>query len=265
MGGYGPWRVWTGCAKDGRRLRAPEENRFYSRGAWRRGPICWTTNSRAPRLELRSGIPIISERFRRIQNVGYHVPNNLNSSRKPAPKGLLGSPLRIAVIYFAAGILWLGVANLVLQLVPPHSVNVNRFVFTCVTGMTLYLVASRYARRLHESVRAEREAASRARAFFESAVEGIVQLNSDGSIRQMNPRALRCSDTKRRKSLASQSSCWCRCDCAIATRVIAQGFLPRHARAGWARGWRLSARARTAPSLPPKSVSVISFSKTSIG
>jgi PAS domain S-box-containing protein len=118
------------------------------------------------------------------------VPNNLNSSRKPAPKGLLGSPLRIAVIYFAAGILWLGVANLVLQLVPPHSVNVNRFVFTCVTGMTLYLVASRYARRLHESVRAEREAASCARAFFESAVEGIVQLNSDGSIRQMNPRAL---------------------------------------------------------------------------
>ncbi|MGB6552616.1 MAG: ATP-binding protein [Candidatus Binataceae bacterium] len=114
----------------------------------------------------------------------------LNPSANPTPKGLLGSPLRIAVIYFAVGILWLGFANLILGLLPPHSVDLNRFVFTCVTGMTLYLVASRYARRLHESVRAERETASRALAFFESAIEGIVQLDGDGSIRQMNPRAL---------------------------------------------------------------------------
>lgn len=118
------------------------------------------------------------------------VLNQLNPPSDPAPKGLLGSPLRIAVIYFAVGILWLAVANLILGLVPAHSINVNRFVFTCVTGLTLYLVASRYARRLHQSARAERETASRARAFFESAVEGIVQLDGDGSIRQMNPRAL---------------------------------------------------------------------------
>ncbi|MGH7779928.1 MAG: two-component system sensor histidine kinase NtrB [Candidatus Binataceae bacterium] len=108
----------------------------------------------------------------------------------PSSKSLLGSPFRIAALYFAAGILWLGFANLILEQLPPHSIGVNRFVFTCVTGVILYLVASRYSRRLHETVRAEREAASRARAFFESAVEGIVQLNSDGSIRQMNPRAL---------------------------------------------------------------------------
>lgn len=118
------------------------------------------------------------------------VLNDLNPPANPTPKGLLGSPLRIALIYFAAGILWIGVANLILGWLPPHSIGLNRFVFTCVTGLALYLVASRYARRLHESVRAERETASRARAFFESAVEGIVQLDADGSIRQMNPRAL---------------------------------------------------------------------------
>lgn len=116
--------------------------------------------------------------------------NDPNPPNDQAPKGLLGSPLRIAVIYFAVGTLWLGFANLILGLLPPHSVGLNRFVFTCVTGLTLYLVASRYARRLHESVQAEREAASRARAFFESAIEGIVQLDRDGTIRQMNPRAL---------------------------------------------------------------------------
>jgi two-component system sensor kinase FixL len=109
---------------------------------------------------------------------------------KPPPKRLLSSPLRIALIYFAAGILWLGIANLILGLLPPHSIAINRFVFTCVTGLALYLVASRYSRRLHESVRAEREAAARALAFFESAVEGIVQLDPDGSIRRMNLRAL---------------------------------------------------------------------------
>lgn len=116
--------------------------------------------------------------------------NDRNPPANPTPKGLLGSPLRIAVIYFAAGILWIGVANLILGWIPPHSIGLNRFVFTCVTGLALYLVASRYARRLHQSVRAERETASRAQAFFESAIEGIVQLDSDGSIRQMNPRAL---------------------------------------------------------------------------
>ena len=106
------------------------------------------------------------------------------------PKSLLSAPLRIALIYFAVGILWLAIANLILGLLPPHSIAINRFVFTCVTGLTLYFVSSRYSRRLHESVRAEREAAARALSFFESAVEGIVQLGPDGAIRQMNPRAL---------------------------------------------------------------------------
>jgi len=108
----------------------------------------------------------------------------------PPPKSLLGSPLRIALIYLAAGILWLGVANLILGLLPPHSIALNRFAFTCVTGITLYLVTSRYARRLHESVRAEQESAARARAYFDSAVEGIVQIDPDGSIVQVNPHAL---------------------------------------------------------------------------
>ncbi|MHB8380889.1 MAG: two-component system sensor histidine kinase NtrB [Candidatus Binataceae bacterium] len=108
----------------------------------------------------------------------------------PTLKGPLGSPLKIAAIYFAAGILWLGVANLILRSLPPHSIAINRFVFTCVTGLTLYVIASRYARRLHQSVRAERESAWRSRAFFESSAEGIIQVDRDGSIRQMNPRAL---------------------------------------------------------------------------
>ncbi len=104
-------------------------------------------------------------------------------------KSLLSSPLGIALIYLAAGTIWLGVANVILGFLPPHSIAINRFVFTCVTGLVLYLVAKSYARRLRESVKSEHNAAARARAFFQSASEAIIRFDADGVIRQMNPRA----------------------------------------------------------------------------
>ncbi len=159
---------------------------------WRPGcDHVWATLWRARRLELAiRNLGSFGEIQANPKPLAKRVLNDSNPPNNPTPKGLLGSPLRIAAIYFAVGIFWIAVANLILGLLPPHSYQLNRFVFTCVTGLTLYLVASRYARRLHNSVRAERETALRARAFFESAVEGIVQLDADGSIRQMNPRAL---------------------------------------------------------------------------
>ncbi len=94
------------------------------------------------------------------------------------------------MIYFGVGAVWIVFADLLLGYIPPHSFAINRLAFICVTGATLYFVASRYTYRLNLSMRAEQESGARARAYFESAAEGIVQLDSDGLIRQMNRRAL---------------------------------------------------------------------------
>jgi len=72
---------------------------------------------------------------------------------------------------------------------PIHSMVLNRLLFVGVTTVLLFIVASRYAHTLQFSVLARDEALARARGYFESSVEGIVTADTEGLIRQMNPRA----------------------------------------------------------------------------
>jgi PAS domain S-box-containing protein len=109
---------------------------------------------------------------------------------QPAQVGLLSSPLRIALIYLAAGILWVTIADFLLYLLPPHSIALNRLVFVSFTTLILYVVARTYSSRLHASIRAEQATGLRAQAYFRSAAEGIIVSDRSGIIRQINSRAL---------------------------------------------------------------------------
>jgi PAS domain-containing protein len=71
---------------------------------------------------------------------------------------------------------------------PARSYTLNRLMFVGVNALLLYLVAARYMKTIRISVAAREEALVRARGYFESSVEGIISADSNGMIRQLNPR-----------------------------------------------------------------------------
>ncbi|MGA7869976.1 MAG: ATP-binding protein [Candidatus Binatus sp.] len=97
-------------------------------------------------------------------------------------------PVRIALYYALGGLIWVAVSNRVLSLMPAHSYTLNRLMFVSVNALLLYLVAARYMKTIRISVAAREEALVRARGYFESSVEGIISADSNGMIRQLNPR-----------------------------------------------------------------------------
>ena len=97
-------------------------------------------------------------------------------------------PVRIALYYALGGLIWVAMSDRVLSLMPAHSYTLNRLMFVCVNALLLYLVAARYMKTIRLSVAAREEALVRARGYFESSVEGIVSADSNGMIRQLNPR-----------------------------------------------------------------------------
>jgi PAS domain S-box-containing protein len=97
-------------------------------------------------------------------------------------------PIRIALYYALGGLIWVAVSDRVLSLMPAHSYTLNRLMFVGVNALLLYLVAARYMKTIRISVAAREEALVRARGYFESSVEGIISADSNGMIRQLNPR-----------------------------------------------------------------------------
>jgi PAS domain S-box-containing protein len=97
-------------------------------------------------------------------------------------------PIRIALYYALGGLIWVAVSERVLSLMPAHSYTLNRLMFVGVNALLLYLVAARYMKTIRISVAAREEALIRARGYFESSVEGIISADSNGMIRQLNPR-----------------------------------------------------------------------------
>jgi len=118
-----------------------------------------------------------------------------NGSQKLTEHGALNHvpfyrsrPIRIAVYYAVGGLIWVAVSDRVLSLMPEHSYTLNRLMFVGVNALLLYLVAARYMKTIRVSVVAREEALVRARGYFESSVEGIISADSNGMIRQLNPR-----------------------------------------------------------------------------
>ena len=95
-----------------------------------------------------------------------------------------GHPIGLALFYVVGCFVWLVICVRVLSLMPPHSWAVN----VCVNTLLVYLVVSHYTKRIQILDAAQEEALLRARGYFESAVEGIVSVDSAGIIRQLNPR-----------------------------------------------------------------------------
>ena len=127
------------------------------------------------------------------------------------------------------------ISDRVLSLMPAHSYTLNRLMFVSVNALLLYLVAARYMKTIRISVAAREEALVRARGYFESSVEGIVSADSNGMIRQLNPRGQgSCSATTKWNSSVSRSKCCCPIAFAIATRRIAAHSLRRPGHGSWA-------------------------------
>jgi PAS domain S-box-containing protein len=112
-------------------------------------------------------------------------------SNIPAENGALdhlsigrGHPIGLALFYVLGCFIWLVICARVLSLTPPHSWGLN----VCVNTLLVYLVVSHYTKRIRTSVAAQEEALVRARGYFESSVEGIISIDSTGTIRQLNPR-----------------------------------------------------------------------------
>ncbi len=95
-----------------------------------------------------------------------------------------GHPIGLALFYVVGCFVWLVICVRVLSLMPPHSWAVN----VCVNTLLVYLVVSHYTKRIRILDAGQEEALLRARGYFESAVEGIVSVDSAGIIRQLNPR-----------------------------------------------------------------------------
>jgi len=121
-------------------------------------------------------------------------PSNLASNFAAHDRGehhfplVRSRPIRIAFYYAVGGLIWVLISDQVLALMPAHSYTLNRLMFVTVNAMLLYLVAYRYMRTIRMSVAGREEALVRARGYFESSVEGIVTIEGDGLIRQLNPR-----------------------------------------------------------------------------
>jgi PAS domain S-box-containing protein len=110
-------------------------------------------------------------------------------SNNPAENGALNHlsllhPAKITLYYVAAGLIWIAVSDRVLSVMPAH----QHMLSLSVNTLLLYLVASYYTRTVRTSVAAQEEALVRAQGYFESAVEGIISVDSAGRIRQLNPR-----------------------------------------------------------------------------
>jgi two-component system, LuxR family, sensor kinase FixL len=96
---------------------------------------------------------------------------------------------QIAIYYIIGGLVWVLVSDRVLSLMPAHSLSLNRLMFVTVNALLLFFVANRYTRTIKLSHAAGLDAVARARSYFESAVEGIITVDSEGLIHQINPRA----------------------------------------------------------------------------
>jgi len=113
-----------------------------------------------------------------------------DGSNNPAESGALnhlsidrGRPIRLALYYAVGALIWIAISGRVLSLMPAHSYALNLSVNT----LLLYLVVSYYTKTIRISVAAQEDALLRARGYFESAVEGIVSVDSAGMICQLNP------------------------------------------------------------------------------
>jgi PAS domain S-box-containing protein len=107
--------------------------------------------------------------------------------------GSLGSgwysrPFRLVLIYFLVGGLWALVSGVVAVNFALFPVAIDRLIFVAITAVLFYIVLREYRIVIEQSRAAERDSAARVRAYFASAAEGLIVVDSRGRIVDANAK-----------------------------------------------------------------------------
>ncbi len=105
---------------------------------------------------------------------------------------------RVILVYLAVGVVWVVVSELLLRpTAPSYFVGpalgvmlINRVVFVAVTAGMFYFIIRGCLEQTEEVKVKEHESTERARLYFESAASGLLVLDRDGKILEVNPKAL---------------------------------------------------------------------------
>src|SRR5579871_2503243 len=111
---------------------------------------------------------------------------------KPARSGESGwysKPFRLVLIYVIVGGLWAIVSDVLMINFNFFQVAIDRLVFVAITAVLFYVVLRENRVVLEQSRSAERESAARVRAYFASAAEGLIVVDSRGRIVDANAKA----------------------------------------------------------------------------
>jgi len=103
--------------------------------------------------------------------------------------GWYSRPFRLVLIYVLVGGLWAGVSDVVAVNFSFFPLAIDRLIFVAVTAVLFYIVLREYRVVIEQSRAAERESAARVRAYFASAAEGLIVVDSRGRIVDANPKA----------------------------------------------------------------------------
>jgi two-component system, cell cycle sensor histidine kinase and response regulator CckA len=98
-------------------------------------------------------------------------------------------PFRLVLIYVIVGGLWAVVSDVLLLNFAFLPIAIDRLFFVSITALLFYVVLRENRIVIEQARSAERESATRMRAYFASAAEGLIVVDSRGRIVDMNTKA----------------------------------------------------------------------------
>ena len=112
-----------------------------------------------------------------------------SKSSGSAGSGWYSRPFRLVLVYVIVGGLWAIVSDVLLVNFAFFSIAVDRLIFVAITAGLFYIVLRENRVVIEQSRAAERESAARMRAYFVSAAEGLIVVDSRGRIVDANAKA----------------------------------------------------------------------------
>ncbi|HVC44345.1 MAG TPA: ATP-binding protein [Candidatus Binataceae bacterium] len=112
------------------------------------------------------------------------------AEESPSKKALVINAVGITLTYLAVGLLWVVTSEFALSEMPARTLVLNRVAFILASGGLLYVLASRWAGRIRRVNQDLEETAARAAALFDAAAWGILRVSPDGTIHNVNPKAI---------------------------------------------------------------------------
>ncbi|MBF6569565.1 MAG: PAS domain S-box protein [Candidatus Binataceae bacterium] len=111
-------------------------------------------------------------------------------SARPPGSEWYSRPLRLVLIYVIVGGLWVGVSDVIQLNFAFFPIAVDRLIFIAITAVLSYIVVRENRIVIEQSRAAENESAARIRAYFNSAAEGLIVVDSQGRIVDANAKVV---------------------------------------------------------------------------